>query len=198
MVYSRDVTWHNPEVTWVTPMRVPLSDPPKDMYFSAPKLLPATAAPSSPTPPIAPAPGPSATPPASATAPATSPVLPAPVIPTPPPTASKPPPSVPVRIQSELEHEGYREMPGRTRGETRALREASREFSHRQGLVSMADHAALVSMLATRQSIDKLSECIVRQRLHRICPPLQLQTSLYPETPPTSTSRHKQIFGDTQ
>ena len=42
-------------------------------------------------------------------------------------------------------------MPGRKRGETRA----SREFSHRQGLLSMADHAGLVSMLATRRSVDE-------------------------------------------
>ena len=46
-------------------------------------------------------------------------------------------------------------MPGRTRGETRALRNASREFSHRHGLLSMADHATLVSMLAARQSINE-------------------------------------------
>lgn len=42
-------------------------------------------------------------------------------------------------------------MPGRTRGETCALRDASREFSHRHGFLSVADHAALTF----RQSIDE-------------------------------------------
>lgn len=64
------------------------------------------------------------------------------------------PASVPARVQSELEHEGCREMPGRTRGETCVLRGASRKFSHRNALLSMANHAALVSMLATHQLMD--------------------------------------------
>lgn len=46
-------------------------------------------------------------------------------------------------------------MPGRTRGETRVLRDASRKFCHRHGLLSLADHAALVSMLATQKSINE-------------------------------------------
>ena len=49
------------------------------------------------------------------------------------------------------------EMPGRTRGETRALRDASRNYAYRHGIP--LDHAALVSMLATRESTNK----IVRQ-----------------------------------
>ena len=78
-VYSRDVTWHNPEVPWVIPMRVPPTDHPKNM--TAPSPLPAPA----PAPArIAPA-----TPPAPA--PATPSVQPAPVAPTPPSTVSKPP-----------------------------------------------------------------------------------------------------------
>ena len=43
-------------------------------------------------------------------------------------------------------NEGYVEMPGRTGSETRALRDASREYAHRHGLP--LDHAAMVSMLA--------------------------------------------------
>lgn len=46
-------------------------------------------------------------------------------------------------------------MSGRKRGETRDLRDASRAFSYRYGLISMEDHAALVVMLAIRQSIDE-------------------------------------------
>ena len=50
-------------------------------------------------------------------------------------------------------------MPGRTRGETRAVRDALQEYAHRHGVLSMMEHAALVSMLAARESINK----IVRQ-----------------------------------
>lgn len=46
-------------------------------------------------------------------------------------------------------------MPGRIREETRELREASREFSHRHCLLSMAARTALVAMVATRQSTDE-------------------------------------------
>ena len=50
-------------------------------------------------------------------------------------------------------------MPGRTRGETRAMRDALQEYAHRHGVLSTMEHAALVSMLATRESTSK----IVRQ-----------------------------------
>ena len=50
------------------------------------------------------------------------------------------------------------EMPGRTRGETRALRDASRDYAHRYGIP--LDHAAImVSMLAKGKAIND----IVRQ-----------------------------------
>ena len=51
------------------------------------------------------------------------------------------------------------EMPGRTRGETRAMRDAVQEYAHRHGVLSTMGPAALVSMLATHESINK----IVRQ-----------------------------------
>ena len=44
------------------------------------------------------------------------------------------------------------EMPGRTRGEIRALRDASREYIHRHGLP--LDHAAMVSMLAKGEATN--------------------------------------------
>ena len=47
-------------------------------------------------------------------------------------------------------------MPGRTRGEPRVVCDASREYAHRHGLLSTIEHAALVSMLATRESINKI------------------------------------------
>ena len=49
------------------------------------------------------------------------------------------------------------EMPGRTRGETRALRNASRDYAHRYGIP--LDHAAMVSLLAKGEAINE----IVRQ-----------------------------------
>ena len=50
-------------------------------------------------------------------------------------------------------------MPGRTRGETRALRDASRDNAHRYGIP--LDHAAVVSMLARGEATSD----IVRQGL---------------------------------
>ena len=49
------------------------------------------------------------------------------------------------------------EMPGRTRGETRALRDASREYAHHHGIP--LDHASMVSMLAKGEATNE----IVRQ-----------------------------------
>ena len=49
------------------------------------------------------------------------------------------------------------EIPGRTRGETHALRDASRDNAHRYGIP--LDHAAMVSMLAKGQATNE----IVRQ-----------------------------------
>ena len=48
-------------------------------------------------------------------------------------------------------------MPGRTRGETHALHDASREYAHRHGLP--LDHAAMVSMRAKGEATNE----IVRQ-----------------------------------
>ena len=45
-------------------------------------------------------------------------------------------------------------MPGRTRGKTRALRDASREHTHRHGLP--LDHAAMVSMLAKGEATNEI------------------------------------------
>ena len=45
-------------------------------------------------------------------------------------------------------------MLGRTRGETRALRDASRDYTHRHGIA--LDHAAVVSMLAKGEATKKI------------------------------------------
>ena len=45
-------------------------------------------------------------------------------------------------------------MPGRTRGETRAMRDASRENARRHGM--SLDHAALVSMLDKGEAVHQI------------------------------------------
>ena len=128
VAYSRDVTWHHPEAPWITtPIRAMPTEPPRDIYVPMPQSVPVAA----------PSPVPVATPPAPA---------PAATLPPPPTRTSNSPASIPPRVSRELEHEGYVEMPGRTRGETRALRDASRDYAHRHGIT--LDHAAMVSMLA--------------------------------------------------
>ena len=49
------------------------------------------------------------------------------------------------------------EMPGRTRGETRAMRDALQEYAHRHDLLSTMEHATLVSILSTRESANKIA-----------------------------------------
>lgn len=45
-------------------------------------------------------------------------------------------------------------MPGQTCGATRVINDVSQEYEHHLGLLSTTDHAALVFMLAIRESID--------------------------------------------
>ena len=89
------------------------------------------------------------------------------------------PAPIPPRVSRELAHEGYVEMPKRTRGEIRALRDVQREYAHRHGLP--LDHAALVSMLGKREAVHE----IVRQ--HGATP--DLPTARAPDIhTPTSVS----------
>ena len=101
-------------------------------------------------PPVAaPSPAPVATPPAPA---------PAETLPPPPTPTSNSSAPIPMRVSRELEYEGYVEMPGRTRVEARALRDASCGYAHRHGLP--LDHVAMVSMLVKGEATNE----IVRQR----------------------------------
>ena len=132
-VFSRDVTWHHPKAPLIPPAttvgNLPIA-PTEGIYVPMPVTSVAAPAPA----PVSPAP--SLTP---VSAPA-----PTPATPTPPPPIpmSNPPAEIPPRVSRELAHEGYVEMPGRTRGETRAMRDASREYARRHGMP--LDHAALV------------------------------------------------------
>ena len=71
------------------------------------------------------------------------------------------PAPVPPRVGRDIKHEGNVEITGRTRGETRVMRDALQEYARRHGVLSTMEHAALVSRLAlaTGESTNK----IVRQ-----------------------------------
>ena len=134
VAYSRDVTWHHPEVPWITtPIRAPPTEPPRNIYGPMPQSVPVAA----------PSPAPVATPPA-----------PAPAATLPPTRTSNSPAPIPPRVSRKLEREVYVEMPGRTRGEIRALRDASRVNAHRYGIP--LDHAAIVSMLAKGEATNEI------------------------------------------
>ena len=134
VAYSRDVIWHHPEVPWITtPIRAAPTEPPRDIYVPMPQSVPVAA----------PSPAPVATPPA-----------PAPAATLPPTRTSNSPAPIPPRVSRKLEHEGYVEMPGRTRDEIRALRDAARDDAHRYGIP--LDHAAMVSMLAKGEATNEI------------------------------------------
>ena len=46
------------------------------------------------------------------------------------------------------------EIPGRTRGETRVVRDASRDYAHRHGIP--LNHAAMVSMMAKGEATNEI------------------------------------------
>ena len=135
---SRSVTSHYAKTPWTTPVRTARIKPPRDTYVPMPESVPVAA--------LSPAP-------------AAAPLAPAPASTTPPASVLKPPAPIPPRVGRDIKNEGHVEMPGRTRGETRVMRDALQEYAHRHGVLSTMKHAALVSMLATRESTNK----IVRQ-----------------------------------
>ena len=148
VAYSRDVTWKHLETPWITPIRAVPTKSPRDIYVPMPHSVPVTA----PSP-----------------APVTAPPAPAPAA-TPPPkhmlNSSAP---IPPRVSCELEHEQYVEMPVRTRGETRAMRNASQEHVHRHGLP--LDHAAMVSTLAKGESTNEVIRQHDALKTRRTCRP---------------------------
>ena len=113
-----------------------------------PTTMPSVAAPAPAPVPPTPAPGLPSTP-----VPAPAPT-PAPLASPPPVPMSNSPAPISPRVSDELAHDGYVEMPGRTRGETPAMRDESQEYAHRHGLP--LDHAALVSMLDKGKEIHEI------------------------------------------
>ena len=134
VVHSRDVIWHQPREPLISlapavgsgmPHLSSGAETPDYVYILPTPVL--TAMPAAAPATVAPVP-------ASAVA-ASAPL-------------SNPPASVPDRVIRELRHEADVRMPGRTRGETRAMRDSH----HSMGLMF---HAALVQQLATRDTFDK-------------------------------------------
>lgn len=129
-------------------MGVGLTDITWNNYVPTPKLVSVDATLPLPPPASAPAPAPIT---------ATSLI---PSVPLEPPTPLLPhlsnsPAPIPASVQRELEHEGcYKNAGGNTRGISCPVR-CITEFPPRYGLLSTTNHAAIVSMLATRQSIDE-------------------------------------------
>ena len=155
----------------------PPTAPPEEIYVPMPTSVPSVAVP-------VPAP---ATTPTPIPAPAPTPAL---TMPPPPTPMTNSPASIPLRVSHELAHEEYVEMPGRTRGETRALRDASREYVHRHGLP--LDHAALVLMLEKGE--------VVHETLRQHCASTDLPTArasdLHTPTrvPGAEASTHAEIW----
>ena len=143
VVHSCDVTWHQPREPLIFPAptvgsRVSYlssgAEPPDYVYIQPPPVATATPAATPASAPATAAPMPASAPPL-VTAPA----------PTPP---SNSPVPVPDRVVRELGYKAEVRMPGRTRGETRAMRYSYRSM----GLMS---HGVLAQKLATREVFDE-------------------------------------------
>ena len=129
IVHSRDVTWHQPREPLISPAPTVESELPQSPSGAAtPDYMYIQPAPIAITMPTA------------APVPASDNAAPAP-----PRHATEP---VRDRVIRELGHEGDVRMPGRTRGETRAMRESPRSM----GLMS---HAALAQGIANREAFDE-------------------------------------------
>ena len=147
---SLSITSHYSKAPWTTPVRTARIKPPRDTYVPIPNSVPVAA--------LSPAP-------------AAAPLAPAPASTTPPASLLKTPAPIPPRVGRDIKNEGHAEMPGRTRGETRAMRDALKEYAHRHGVLSTIEHAALVSMLATRESTNKIVRQHSARKTRRTCRP---------------------------
>ena len=156
IVHSRDVTWHQPREPLISTAptvgsEVPQSPSGADTpdYVHIQPIPAATTAP------------------AAAPVPASDNAAPAP--------PRNPTASIRDRVVRELGHEGDVRMSGRTRGETRALRESP----HSMGLMS---HAALAQGIAIREAFDEAF------REHELPPPdADLPTAPASDVPTPST-----------
>ena len=128
-MHSRDVTWHQPREPLTSPVPTVGSGVPQSSSSAETPdyvyIQPTTAATASP---------------AAAPVPVSAIAAPAPL--------PNPPASIPDRVVREMGHEADVHVPGRTRSETRAMRDSY----HSMGLMS---HAALAQGLATCEAFDE-------------------------------------------
>ena len=150
IVHTRDVTWHQPREPLIFPAPTVGSEVPQWPYgVDTPDYIHIQPTPAATTAPAAapvPASDNAAPAPPRNPAPAATPV-PAPdnAAPTPPRNSTA---SIRDRVVRELGHEGDVRIPGRTRSETRAMRESP----HSMGRMS---HDALAQGIATREAFDE-------------------------------------------
>ena len=156
IVHSRDVTWHQPREPLISPAPIAGSGVPQspsgadtpDYVHNQPTLAVTTT-------------------PTAALVPASDNAAPVP--------PRNPTTSIPDRVIWELGHEADVRMPGRTRGETRAMRESV----HSGGLMS---HVALAHGTATREAFDEAFQ------EHELPPPnADLPTAPASDVPTPST-----------
>ena len=156
IVHSRDVTWHQPREPLISPAPTVESEVPQSPSGAAtPEYIYSQPAPAATTAP------------AAVPVPASDNAAPAP--------SRNPTEPIRDRLVRELGHEGDVRMPGRTRGETRAMRESPRSMS-------LMSHAALAQGIATREAFDEA----VRE--HELPPPdADLPTAPASDVPTPST-----------
>ena len=177
VAYSRDVTWHHPEAPWITtPIRATPTEPPRDIYVPMPQSVPVAA----------PSPAPVATPPAPA---------PAATLPPPPTQTSNSPAPIPPRVSRELEHEGYMEMPGRTRGGP-----VHCAMRHGKTPIVMVYHWPIglwCQCWRKAKQPTRLFANMAPPRTRRICRPRMHRICLHPTICPTWRSHPMLTYGDT-
>ena len=176
IVHSRDVTWHQPREPPISPAPTVGSGAPQSpSNAELPDYVHIQTA--TTTPPAAPV------------------LTPDHAAPTPPRQSAAPRQStapLPDRVVRELGHETDIHMLGRTRGETRAMRESPRN-------VGLMSHAALAQGIATREAFDEAF------REHELPPPdADLPTAPASDVPTPSTfaeaesSEHAAIWCDSR
>ena len=172
IVHSRDVTWYQP--------REPLISPASTIGSGVPRSPSGAEMPDY----VLIHPAPTATDrPTAAPVPASDNAAPAPL--------RNPTASIHDRVVRELGHEADVRMAGRTRGETRAMRESP----HSMGLMS---HVALAQGIANREAFDEAL------REHELLPDADLPTAPASDVPTPSivveaeSSEHAAIWRDSR
>ena len=170
------VIWHHPETPGITPIRDAPSEPPRDIYVPMSQSVPVAASSLAPV----------TTPPAHA---------PAKPLPTPPTPTSNSTAPIPPRVSRELEYEGYVEIPGRTRNETCALRDA-----HGITYIAMVYHWTMRLWCQCWRKAKQPTKSFANMaplKTRLACRPRMHRTYLNPTMCPMSRCRPVQTYDDT-